>query len=138
MDHREAKLMGNRVPIVLLSSASADERLRVAAALKEGGLEVRQVDSAEDAEIEIGSDAGSCVLVIDSGQLEMPHDGRWRGLCERHPRLALVVRCWAPKNPGIRPREQRRLLVHPDDPESLLNAIRALAAPVPDRRRHSS
>jgi DNA-binding NtrC family response regulator len=122
--------MKKRAPLVLTASASADERHRLAAALKEGGFEVRVVDLAEEAEAEIRGHPGASVLVIDSGLLEMHHDGQWRGLCERHPSLATVVRCWAPKNPAVRSKERRQLRVHPDDPEGLLNAIRSFAATV--------
>ena len=122
--------MRKRAPLVLTASASADERHRLAAALEEGGFEIRLVDEAEKADAEIRDHPGVCVLVIDSGLLEMHHDGQWRSLCERNPTLATVVRCWAPKNPAVRSKERRQLRVHPDDPEGLLNAIRSLAATV--------
>jgi DNA-binding NtrC family response regulator len=125
-----AGLQRNGKPLVLAATASADEGRRLSSTLKEAGFEVRCIDGAEDAEIEIGSQAGPCVLVIDSGLLEMHHDDQWRVLGTRHPGLATVVRCWIKRNPGFQRREACKFLVHPDDGESLLRAIRALAATV--------
>ena len=88
----------------------------------------QRVDAATDADVEIRSHTGACVLVVDSGLLEMHHDGQWRTLRERHPAIGTVVRCWVPRNPGMQRAERGRLQVHPDDDESLIRAVRALCA----------
>ena len=116
------------LPLVLAASVSAQEQRRVESMLKDAGFEVRRVHGADDAEDEISGHDGSCVLVVDSGLLEMRHNDEWRGLRARHPELGTVVRCLIKMDPGIQRKEPGTFLVHPDHSEGLLQALRALGA----------
>jgi hypothetical protein len=114
--------------LVLTATVSRGDRRALELVLKEAGFEVRGVDGAGDADTELSSHSGRCVLVIDSGLLNMAHDAQWRFLRERHPELCAVVRCLIPEGQGIQAAERRTLLVHPDHGEDLLEAVRRLAA----------
>jgi hypothetical protein len=118
--------MRPRTPLVLVASVSAYERHRLELVLKRTGSTLCAVaDAAEARRAHDGHD-GVCVLVIDSGLLEMDHDPQWRELRSRHPELGAVVRCLFAGG-GIRRRDGNTLLVHPDDEEAAREAIRVLA-----------
>lgn len=119
--------MQSRTPLVLAATVSDEERRLLAKSLAEAGFEARGVDDPAVALAEISGRDGGCILVIDSGLLQMRHDGLWRSLRERVG-LGTVVRSWIAKVPGGDRRGHGTFLVHPDDEESLIQAVRALAA----------
>jgi DNA-binding NtrC family response regulator len=119
--------MQSRTPLVLAATVSAEERRLLAKTLAEAGFEARGVEDAAEALTEISGRSGGCILVIDSGLLEMRHDGLWRSLRERAG-FGTVVRSWSAKVPRSEQCGQVTFLVHPDDDESLIEAVRALAA----------
>jgi FixJ family two-component response regulator len=119
--------MQSRTPLVLAATVSAEERRLLAKTLAEAGFDARGVEDAAEALAEISGRSGGCILVVDSGLLEMRHDGLWRSLRERAG-LGTVVRSWIAKVPGGERRGQVTFLVHPDDEKSLIEAVRALAA----------
>lgn len=117
--------MRAETPTVVIASASVQERRKLELALKETGWNLYQADTAGDAARAVAAGNGSCVLVIDSGLLQMNHDSQWRLLRERHPGLGAVVRCLVP--PGeIRRRDESTFLVHPDDEDGTCRAVRLL------------
>jgi hypothetical protein len=115
-------------PLVLIASASPHERRVVGSSLKETGFTILAVDDAEDAGREVVSANGfSCVLVIDSGLLEVCHDSQWRDFRVRHPGLGTVLRCLIPRDSGIQRTESRTFVVHPGDLDGMQQAVRVLA-----------
>jgi len=94
---------------------------------------VRGVECADDARDEISDHGGACVLVIDSGLLEMSYDAQWRLFRARNPDLGTVIRSWIPRDPGVERVDLHTFLVHPDHGDGLVEAIRALGpAPAAD------
>lgn len=118
--------MDGRTPVVLIASVSRYERHRLELALKPTGWTLCGVDSVQEAE-RACSVHGAPLLLIDSGLLEMPHDGRWRELRRRRPGLGAVVRCLVPLR-EIRRVDRNTFLVHPDDDEGICRALGALHA----------
>jgi hypothetical protein len=117
--------MDRHFPLVLIAGIPYERRL-VESGLKARGFATRPVEAAEDAAKELAANGSGCVLVIDSGTLEAPHDLQWRGLRAQHPELGTVVRCLMP--PRCSPHNHGRLrFVHPDDEEGLRQAVRGLA-----------
>lgn len=109
--------------LVLAASVAVGDRRWVERTVKDGGYEVRGVVGAEEADEQIDGNARRCVLVIDSGLLEMAHDGVWRELRTRHPELRVVVRCLIAREPGLQRMEAHTFLVHPDSADGLLEAV---------------
>jgi hypothetical protein len=120
--------------LVLAASVSVADRRWVERTVKDGGYEVRGVGGADEADEQIdGRAAARCVLVIDSGLLEMAHDGAWRDLRTRHPGLRVVVRCLIAREPGLQRMEAHTVLVHPDSAHRLLEAVDTFQAAAADR-----
>ena len=111
--------------LVLAATVAAADRTGIERLLKDAGFEVRIVFCAEEAEVEIDGHTGRCVLVIDGGLLNMPHDGCWRNVRARSPGLGTIVRCWIARDPGIEYHDDHMILVHPDGSEQLLEAMRS-------------
>jgi hypothetical protein len=109
--------------LVLAASVAVEDRRWVERTVKDGGYEVRGVADAGEAAERIDGNAGRCVLVIDSGLLEMAHDCAWRELRTRHPQLRVVVRCLIAREPGLQRMEAHTFLVHPDSADGLLEAM---------------
>jgi hypothetical protein len=85
--------MTTGVPVILIASASSDERLGVERALAKTGRSVCSVRDTAEAERVCAENGGASILVIDFGLLKAPRDAQWRDLRTRHPALAAVVRC---------------------------------------------
>lgn len=118
--------MRSEALLVLAATVSSQEGRLIARTLKEEGLDARVVIDAEDADAEISAHPGPCVLVLDSGLLQMPRNEGWRTLGDGHGRLGIVVRCLIDRDPGLERTKERTFLVHPDNREGLLEAIRTL------------
>jgi hypothetical protein len=120
--------MENETPLVLAASASLYECRSLEQMLGSVGFSVRAVMCAKDARGQVAHQRGHCVLVIDSGLLEMTHDPQWRRFRARYPELGMVIRCWIGRDPGIQQTRARTFVVHPDHREGLLDAVRKLGA----------
>lgn len=120
--------MSRELPVVLTASVSNGDCERFASTLSEAGFVVRSVDSAAAVNDQLTGCPGSCVLVIDSGLLEMSHDAQWRRLRSSNPDLGTVVHSLIDSNGGTSIKKGRTILVHPDHPERLLKAVQSLAA----------
>jgi hypothetical protein len=114
--------------LVLAASASSYESRCLERMLGSAGFPVLAVTCANDACDEVSHRRGLCVLVIDSGLLEMDFDPQWRVFRASNPELGTVIRCWIERDPGIRQTEPRTFVVHPDHGDGLLDAVRKLAA----------
>lgn len=125
---QESPPLEEALPLVLATSVSLGERRALERAFRSAGFDVRTVACADDASNEISNHDGSCVLVIDSGLLEMSDDAQWRLLRAHNPGLGLVIRCWIQREPGVERTEARTFLVHPDHAEGLFEAVRSLGA----------
>ncbi len=124
------------VPVVLIASVSPDDGLRLETKLNGSGWDLQQVGNAHDAARRLNGNGNGAVLVIDSGLLEMAHDGQWRELQRRYPNLGTVVRCLLPlaktgAEPAIRKSGRTNgsstFRVHPDDAEGVGQAVRSLS-----------
>jgi hypothetical protein len=118
--------MNPQPTLVLFATVSRADGRGLEAFLKEGGFEVRGVEDALGADREVGSHGGASVLLIDSGFLLMPRDSQWRRLRARRPSLGAVVRALGGCNALVQRPEARTFLVHPDDRDGMVQAIRAL------------
>jgi hypothetical protein len=123
----EVQAMEAERTLVLIAGVSAHERRAVESTLESSGFGTVLVNDARHAEKELAVN-GSCVLVIDSGLLQAPHDGQWRNLRSRHPQLGTVVRRLIARANTCLPVDDATLLVHPDDDVGLRQAIRVLVA----------
>ena len=92
------------------------------------GFPVHAVTCANDACDEVSHHSGNCVLVIDSGFLEMDFDPQWRLFRTSNPELGTVIRCWIERDLGILQNQPRTFVVHPDQRDGLLDAVRKLGA----------
>jgi hypothetical protein len=119
--------MNAEAPVVLIASASAYERHRLELSLKKTIWNLCGVEDAEEAARACAAHNGACILVIDSGLLEMTHDPQWRVLRTRQPQLGAVVRCLLPED-GVRRVNGSTFLVHPDDHDGICQAVAALRA----------
>jgi hypothetical protein len=117
--------------LVLAASASPYESRSLERVLGSAGFPVRGVMCANDAGDEVSHHRGSCVLVIDSGLLEMDFDPQWRLFRDSNPELGTVIRSWIEREPGIRQTQPRTFVVHPDHRDGLLDAVRKLGATTP-------
>jgi hypothetical protein len=114
--------------LVLAASTSPYESRSLERTLGFAGFAVRAVRCANDAGDALSQCLGDCVLVIDSGLLEMDFDPQWRVLRASNPELGTVIRCWIARDPGIRQIQPRTFVVHPDCRDGLLDAVRKLGA----------
>jgi len=124
---RDERAMRNG-PLVLAASASRYEICSLERTLGLAGFAVRAVACANDAGDALSQCRGHCVLVIDSGLLEMDFDTQWQVLRACNPELGTVIRCWIERDPGIRQIQPRTFVVHPDHRDGLLDAVRKLGA----------
>jgi CheY-like chemotaxis protein len=127
---RSEKPMMNGL-LVLAAGASPYESRSLERMLGSAGFPVRAVTCANDACDEVSQHRGHCVLVIDSGLLEMDFDAQWRLFRASNPELGTVIRCWIERDPGIRQTQPRTFVVHPDHGDGLLDAVRKLGASPP-------
>ena len=112
--------------LVLAASASLYESSGLERVLGSAGFRVHAVTCADDAGDQVSQHRGYCVLVIDSGLLEMDFDPQWRLFCGSNPELGTVIRSWIERDPGIRQTQARTFVVHPDHGDGLLDAVRKL------------
>ncbi len=119
-------------PVLLIASVSAYEAELLELSLRPAGWDLVRVHGADEAaRLLARCRERAPVLVIDSGVLEMPHDGQWRELRALFPELGTIVRCLLPQR-GIRePRDGRTLEVHPDDVDGIRAAVRGLCPSSP-------
>ena len=118
--------MRDEALLVLTANVSRRDRVQIERRLAREGFACRGVDDAARADDEISDQDGDCILIIDSGLLEMVHDAQWRMLLARHPQLRTVIRCLIAEDPGVERTDDHTYLVHPDAGEGLLEAVLAL------------
>jgi hypothetical protein len=114
--------MTSGVPVILIASASSNERRCVEREIEKTGRSVCSVTDAADAERVCAENGGASILVIDSDMLEAPRHAQWRKLRSRHPELAAVVRCHVSRN-EIQRRDRNTLLVHPSNGAGICDAL---------------
>ena len=120
----------NRIPAILIASASSYERQRLEQSLGNGVWKVCGVQDAKEAERACGGHDGASILVIDSGLLLETHaDTQWRSFRDRHPEVAAVVRSLGPRG-DIRRLDGSTCVVHPSDLDGICQAIHVLHASV--------
>jgi hypothetical protein len=112
--------------LVLAASASHYETRCLEQMLGCAGLSSCAVKSAKAACYEVSHHDGHCVLVIDSGLLDMNFDPQWRLFRADNPELGTVIRCLIERVPGIQRTQERTFVVHPDYGDGLLDAVRKL------------
>jgi hypothetical protein len=111
-------------PLIVIASASSYERHRLGLALKKTRWRLCEAESADEARA--GAGGGAAILVIDAGALESAHDAQWRTLRSRNPHWSAIVRSLIPRGEMLRT-DARTCLVHPDDIDSLCEAIAVLS-----------